>query len=132
MDTSKLESLMNSLRLLEMLYPIAMIAALLIGGFLCCLTVLQLSKEAAIMRVLGTTKHKVRGITTVEQVLLTGIGLFIGAGGLWLYKGAELKVAATQLYLFAGLYFGLILLSALICSIATTRRSALELLQTKE
>lgn len=132
MDTSKLENLRNTLRLLEMMYPIAMVAALLIGGFLCCLVIVQASKEAAIMRVQGTTKRRTRTIVLLEQVLLSILGLLIGTVGLLAYKGEALAVISGQLALFAALYFAVILLSAVICSSLATRRNVLELLQTKE
>jgi hypothetical protein len=111
---------------------IAVTAALLIGGFLCCLVIVQSSKEAAIMRIQGTTKRKTRAILTLEQLLLSIAGLVIGAFGLLAYKGPELSVVAVQLGLFAGLYFAVILGSAVICSVLATRRNVLELLQTKE
>ncbi|NLA86105.1 MAG: ABC transporter permease, partial [Clostridiales bacterium] len=132
MDTSKLENLRNSLRLLETLYPIAVTAALLIGGFLCCLVIVQSSKEAAIMRVQGTTKGKTRAILALEQVLLSIVGLAVGTGGLLVYKGAALSAISGQVYLFTALYFTVILVSAAMCSSLATRRNVLELLQTKE
>ncbi len=132
MDTSKLEHLRNTLKLLETMYPIAMTAALLIGGFLCCLVIVQSSKEAAIMRILGTTKRKTRTILALEQMLLSICGLVIGACGLLAYKGAALSRISAQLYVFAALYFAVILVSAIICAGLSTRRNVLELLQTKE
>jgi len=132
MDTSKLENPRNTLRLLDSLYTVAVAAALLIGAFLCCLVILQSSKEAAIMRVLGTTKRKTRVILALEQVLLSIVGLFVGVCGLLIYRGRELAVIVGQLSLFAILYFSVILVSAVICSGLATRRSALELLQVKE
>ncbi|NLA87991.1 MAG: ABC transporter permease, partial [Clostridiales bacterium] len=132
MDTSKLEYLLNSLRLLETLYPIAMTAALIIGGFLCCLVIVQSSKEAAIIRIQGTTKGKTRAILALEQVLLSIAGLIVGSAALLVYKGSALSVVSPQLALFAALYFAVILISAVICSSLATRRNVLELLQTKE
>lgn len=132
MDTSKLENLLNSLRLLEALYPVALAAALLIGGFLCCLVIFQSSKETAIMRIQGTTKRKTRAINALEQIFLSVAGLVIGACGLLLYKGSALAVVSGQLHLFAVLYFAVILIAAVICTTAATHRNVLELLQTKE
>ncbi len=132
MDTSKLEHLRNTLKLLETMYPIAMTAALLIGGFLCCLVIVQSSKEAAIMRIQGTTKRKTRTILALEHLFLSIFGLAIGACGLLLYKGLSLSVISWQLSLFAALYFAVILVSAMVCSAAATRRNVLELLQTKD
>ncbi len=132
MDTSELEHLLNAQRLLETLYPIAVAAALIIGGFLCCLVILQSSKEAAILRILGTTKRKTRAILSLEQIFLSVIGLIVGAGALLIYKGAGLSGILTQLLLFAGLYFAVIVTAAIVCASLATRRNVLELLQTKE
>jgi hypothetical protein len=132
MDTSKLENLLNTLRLLGTLYPIAVAAALLIGGFLCALVIFQSAKEAAIMRVLGTTKRKTRTILALEQVLLSTAGLVLGACGLLIYNGSGMASATGDLALFAGLYFAVIVTSALISSAAATRKNVLELLQTRE
>ncbi len=132
MDTSKLEHHRNTLRILETMYPIALVAALLISGFLCCLVIVQSSKEVAIMRIQGTTKGKTRAILTLEQVLLSIVGLIVGVGGLLVYKGAALSAISGQLYLFTALYFTVILVSAVMCSSLATRRNVLELLQTKE
>ena len=132
MDTSKLENPRNTMRLLEALYPVTLVAALLIGGFLCCLVILQSSKEAAIMRILGTTNRKTRVLLALEQVILGIAGLAVGVCGLLLYQGHELTAISWQLYLFAVLYFCVILVSTIICAILVTRHSTLGLLQTKE
>ena len=132
MDTSKLESPRNALSLLAALYPAALAAALLIGAFLCCLTVLQSSKEAAIMRVLGTTKRKTRIVMSLEQCLLGVAGLVLGGAVLLAVNGQAMRAVSGQMLLFAALYFGVVLASAVICSVLATRRSALELLQVRE
>ena len=132
MDTRKIENLRVTLRILDTLFPVAVAAAMLIGAFLCCLAVLQSSKEASIMRVLGTTKSKTRSMLSLEQVLLGAAGLAVGVCAMLIYKGRELSVVANRAALFAALYVAAILLSSAICSTLVTRRSALELLQTKE
>jgi hypothetical protein len=132
MDTSKLENPKNMLNLIETLYPVTIAMALLIGGVLCCLIILQLSKEAAIMRMLGMTRKKTCGILALEQTMLVIAGLILGIVGLLLYKGPELSLISGQLKLFASLYFAVMSVSAIICSVLATRRSVLEHLQTKE
>ena len=84
------------------------------------------------MRVLGTKKKSVRAIFTAEQGMLSAAGLIIGAGVLAVYRGAALTSVSGQLLIFAAAYFAVILISGIICSTLATRRSALELLQTKE
>lgn len=132
MDTSKIENLLNTLKLLEKLFPVVVAAAVLIGCLLCGLIIIQSSKEVAILRVLGTTRRRTRAILVIEQIFLCIIGLAAGASGLLLYKGTALAGIATVLYLFAALYFAGSLASALTCSAIATRRNVLELLQTKE
>ena len=132
MDTSKIENVRNSIRILDALYPIVASAAWLIGGFLCCLVILQSAKEAAAMRVLGATKRKTMALLSLEQVLLSASGLVVGAALLLLSQGAGLAAATGRLSLFAALYIGVAVVSAVTCSALVTRRSPLELLQTKE
>jgi hypothetical protein len=132
MDTGKLENLENSMNLLRTLYPIVIAAAMLIGGFLCCLMILQSSKEASIMRVLGATKRKTRAILSLELASLNIAGLILGFCALSIYHGGEITAILNRLYAFAALFVAMILVCAVAASALATRRSALELLQTKE
>ncbi|MDR1589961.1 MAG: hypothetical protein LBS51_07190 [Oscillospiraceae bacterium] len=132
MDTSKLESPIKTLELLTALYPIAAAAALLIGGFLCALVIFQSSKDAAIMRVQGTTKRKTRAILAIEQIFLGVAGLALGACALLAYNGSGLTAIAGDLTLFVGLYFAVVAIAATFSSAAATHKNVLELLQTKE
>ena len=132
MDTSKLESPRKSIRLLDALYPCILIAALLIGGFLCCLIILQSANEAAIMRVLGTKKGKTRAMLSLEQAGLGFAGLVAGTCGVSIFLGRSISGIVDQIALFAVLYFSVILASAITCSVLATRRPPLELLQARE
>ena len=132
MDTGKIENIRNVLRLLDTLYPIVFSAALLIGAFVCCLVILQSSKEAAIMRVQGTTKAKTRTLLSLEQMLLVTAGLVLGFCIMVLYRGAEPGATSGGNALFALTYFVVTLTAAVACSTLATRRSVLELLQNKE
>jgi len=126
MDTSKLENLRNTLRLVEMLYPIAVVVTLVIGAFLCGLIIVQTSKDIAIMRVLGTSKAKTRTILVLEQMILCIVGIIIA--GIILY----IRGALTQMLWVFSAYALVILLASIIASMAATRKNVLELLQTKE
>ena len=126
MDTSKLENLRNTLRLVEMLYPIAVVVTLVIGAFLCGLIIVQTSKDIAIMRVLGTSKAKTRTILVLEQMILCVIGIIIA--GIVLY----IRGAFMQMLWVFGVYALVILLASIIASVAASRKNVLELLQTKE
>jgi len=126
MDTSKLENLRNTLRLVEMLYPIAVVVTLVIGAFLCGLIIVQTSKDIAIMRVLGTSKTKTRTILVLEQMILCVIGIIIA--GIVLY----IRGALIQMLWVFGAYALVILLASIVASAAASRKNVLELLQTKE
>ena len=126
MDTSKLENLRNTLRLVEMLYPIAVVVTLVIGAFLCGLIIVQTSKDIAIMRVLGTSKAKTRTILVLEQMILCIIGIIISGSVLYI-RGALMQM----LWVF-GAYALVILLASIIASVAASHKNVLELLQTKE
>ncbi len=126
MGTSKLENLRNTLRLVEMLYPIAVVVTLVIGAFLCGLIIVQTSKDIAIMRVLGTSKVKTRTILVLEQMILCIIGVIIS--GIVLYIRGAL---AQMLWVFSA-YALVILLASIVASVAASRKNVLELLQTKE
>ena len=132
MDTGKLENPKNMQRILNMLYPIAFAAALMIEGFLCCLMILQSSREAAIMRILGTAKGRARSLLTIEQLILCVCGIVLGAIGLLAYNGSGLSDVSEQTALFAALYFAMVLACGFVCSALVTNRSALELLQVRE
>jgi ABC-type antimicrobial peptide transport system permease subunit len=132
MDTSKLDNILNTTKLLGSLYPIAVAAALLIGGFLCALVIFQSSKDAAIMRVQGTTRRKAGAMLALEQALLSAAGLALGVCGLAAYNGTGMAAAAEELVPFAALYFAAIVAAAVASSAAATRKNVLELLQTRE
>ena len=126
MDTSKLENLRNTLRLVEMLYPIAVVVTLVIGAFLCGLIIVQTSKDIAIMRVLGTSKAKTRTILVLEQMILCVFGIIIA--GIILY----IRGALSQMLWVFGAYALVILAASVVASVAASRKNVLELLQTKE
>ena len=126
MDTSKLENLRNTLRLVEMLYPIAVVVTLVIGAFLCGLIIVQTSKDIAIMRVLGTSKAKTRTILVLEQMILCIFGIIIS--GVVLY----IRGALMQMLWVFGAYALVILVTSVVAAVAASRKNVLELLQTKE
>jgi ABC-type antimicrobial peptide transport system permease subunit len=132
MDTSKIENILNTLKFLSKLFPLVVAAAVLIGGLLCGLIIIQTTKEAAIMRVLGMPRRRTIAVLAFEQMFLCLTGMILGAVGLLLYNGEYLKEIAIEMYLFAALYFVGCLAGTFICSVIATRRKLLELLQTKE
>ena len=110
----------------------ALAAALLLSGFLCSLSTLQSSREAAIMRVLGTTKRKARVILTAEAAVLDIAGLVLGLCAMFIIHGRESAVILDMLYLYCALQIAMILICTALCSALVTRRNVLELLHAKE
>jgi len=131
-DTTELDNIRRVRDLLATLFPIAVTAAVLIGAAAPLLIIIQSAKEAAIMRILGTTKKRACCILAFEQIILCAIGITCAAAGLVIYnsnlfaKTAVTLVMCGLLYLFGGVC------SAIAASISATGRKTLELLQIKE
>ena len=132
MDSSKLEVPLNTLNLLEKLYPTIVAAALVIGAFLCCLVLLQSSKEVSIMRVLGTTKGRTITIMSLEQIFLCIIGIILGLAGLVVYNRGDIIPVMGQLCVFAGAYLIVIIITSIVTASFIIKKDLLTLLQTKE
>jgi ABC-type lipoprotein release transport system permease subunit len=122
----------KNMSLLQVLYPVVMAVSVLIGAGLCFLLLLQAAKEAAIMRVLGTTRTAVRLALIVEPLILSIIGVIIGLGislALWTGLGAG---SVVPLLTAAGLYLAGVLAGLMIGAISVTNKKPIELLQVKE
>jgi len=122
----------KNITLLEVLYPVVIGVSVLVCAGLCFLMLLQATREAAILRILGVTRRSVRLALFSEPVILSMIGVIISLGItslLWTTTG---QVPIGSLLTSAGLY----LLGALIGSISgvimITNKKPLELLQVKE
>ena len=128
------EPLENSIRLMEMLFPIALTLSLLAAVGVSALLILTEAREAAIMRVLGTTKLRSRIILSLQVIFMVLAGLMIGltvsfawAGSLglaWATAGLSLLCAAAYLLCAAA--------GSAAGAVIVTNRSPLELLQVKE
>lgn len=134
MDTTKIDGLLKTLTLAEKLYPFVLAVAILIGSFIHGLIIILGAKDIAILRVLGTTRRRICAIFLLEHIVLCIIGLISGACGFLIYNGAAtaLTQISKELYLFTVLYFVGCLASSIICSLITTKRKAMDLLQTRE
>jgi ABC-type antimicrobial peptide transport system permease subunit len=133
MDTGLLDSVVSNMRLFSALLPVISAALIITGGLLPGLITMQSSKEAAIFRILGTSKKRTRSVLIIQQLLLCFFGIALGIIAVRLYNGAELtgKIAPTLL-LCAGLYFAACVFSTVFSAISITKRKVLDLLQTKE
>jgi hypothetical protein len=129
---SVIAPLEKNLSLLEVLYPVVIAVSVLIGAGLCFLLLLQTTREAAILRVLGTTKTAVRLALILEPLFLSIIGVIIGlgiSGLLWMASGL---VTLGPLLTGAGLYLTGVLAGSMIGTLSVTNKKPIELLQVKE
>ncbi|MBQ8831279.1 MAG: ABC transporter permease [Oscillospiraceae bacterium] len=126
MDTSKIENVRNNIELMNTLYPIMIAAVMIIGAFLCGMLIVQNSKDIAIMRVLGTSKRRVRSIMVVEHMILCVIGVMAASAVL------AARGVLTDMLWVAILYVVVVFFASLIASSMASRKNVLELLQTKE
>ena len=126
MDTSKLDNVKNNILLMNTLYPIMIAAVMVIGAFLCGMLIVQNSKDIAIMRVLGTSKRRVRAIMVLEHIILCIIGVMLAAVIL------VIRGVFAQMLWVTVLYVVVILAASHVASVLASRKNVLELLQTKE
>ena len=115
--------------LLEVIYPIAIGLAVAIGAAMSMLLMLQMAKNAAIMRVLGTTKTRAITMLCAEQLIVCFVGLLIGLGGL---IGLSLGFGPTELLQLAGLYFAGAIVGSIAGAIIIAGKAPLDLLQVRE
>ncbi len=132
MDTTELDNVRRMRDMLNMLFPIATAAVILIGLIAPVMIIMQSSREAAIMRILGTTKRRSRCMLAIEQICLCILGLVIAGIGLAIYDAGLFTRSADTLILCGGLYIVACALAASTTAAMATRRKALELLQVKE
>lgn len=122
----------KNLSLLKVLYPVVIAVSVLIGAGLCFLLLLQATREAAILRVLGTTRTDVRLALITEPFFLSTIGVVIGLAisrFLWMTSGL---VSVGALLTGAGLYLAGALAGSVTGAILVTNKQPIELLQVKE
>lgn len=122
----------KNLSLFRLLYPVMLAVSVLIGASLCFLLLLQSAREAAILRVLGTTGAAVRLAFIMELLFLSVLGLVAGLGISWFLWMAPNAVSASSLWTGAVLYLAGVLCGSVAGAIAITRKKPIELLQVKE
>lgn len=132
MDTSEADNIYKIYRLIETLYPIGAVAALLIGGIIPGLIILQTAREASIMRVLGTTKRRTRLILILGQLMLCLLGLIFALGIIRAINAGTISEISSPLLLYWCLHIAACIAGSSAGSVIVTRRRILELLQVKE
>ncbi|MDP3450654.1 MAG: hypothetical protein Q8R87_08740, partial [Anaerolineaceae bacterium] len=122
----------KNLSILKVLYPIVLLVSVLIAAGLCFLLLLQKAREAAILRVLGTTRTVVRLVLVAETMCLSILGVFIGLGLTAVLWTSSAKIPVVTLLTIAGLYLAGALVGLVCGAILVTNKQPLELLQVKE
>lgn len=122
----------QNLSLLRVLYPVVMTVSVLIGAGLCFLLLLQVTREAAILRVLGTTRTAVRLALISEPLILSMIGVIFGLGMAYFWWVPSGLVPVGPLLISAGLYLAGVLAGSISGAISVSNQKPLELLQVKE
>ena len=126
------EPLEKNLLLMSILYPVTVSVSTIIAAGLAALLIFQAAKEAAIMRVLGTTKTRTRAMLCTEQLSLCLVGLLLGLAMLVVLRKDASAVFAGTALVCAGLYLTGAVFGAMFGAISVTNRMPLELLQVKE
>ncbi len=122
----------KNISILKVLYPVLIAVSALIGAGLCFLLLLQETREAAIMRMLGTTRTAVRLTLISEPFLLSIIGVIIGLIIFRFLWSASVLVPLGPLLLGTGLYLAGVLAGLVAGAISVTNKKPMELLQVKE
>jgi len=122
----------RNVQIFSVLYPVMIAVSALIAAGLAVLLMLQSAREAALMRVLGTTKRRARLMLCGSYVVVCVIGLLLGLAALAFVRGDVIVLFAPYSLMCAGIYLAGALLGSGIASIAVTNRMPLELLQVKE
>ena len=130
------EPIEASIRLMQVLYPVTLILSLLSAGGLSALLTVLSSKEAAMMRIQGTTKARTILMLSLQQAFPCCAGSMGGLAGILLY------ICRTRPELLAGIAPGAVLCAVLYliagiagaaaCSAAVIGKNPLEMLQVKE
>jgi ABC-type lipoprotein release transport system permease subunit len=114
------------------LYPVTVIVAVLIGLGLSLLLVMQSARDAAILRVLGVPTGRVRRMYSLQQLLLSLFGVFMGLVGVAILRNEATALLEKQLIFGVILFLGGALLGAIFGVYLTTNKNPLALLQVKE
>ena len=132
--TQAVEPLEDSIRLMEMLYPVALALSLLAALGVSALLILTEAREAAIMRVLGTTKLRSRIILVLQIIFVVLAGLMIGLAASFAWAGSMGLAWATAglSLLCAAAYLLCAAVGSAAGAVIVTNRPPLELLQVKE
>ena len=117
----------ENLNLLRILYPIAKVMSFALALGLGLLLMLQNTKIVAILRALGSPRHKTRVNLCLEQLIVCAVGVVVGAA-IVLIMG----VSVGTLWLLIVPYFGGSVIGTVLGIIVISRKTPIELLQVRE
>ena len=132
MDTSAADRLNRNYRLIETLYPISVIAALILGTLLPALMVLQSQQEAAILRALGWPKTTVLVRYALEQGILCFFGIAVALLVLLIINGFSSTLSHSAFPLYILVHFSVCVLGVSAVTLMILTKSPMALLQAKE
>ena len=132
MDTSYADQLYKIHRLIEELYPLAIAAALLLGGVLPGLIVLHSSKEISILRALGVRTRDCVILYTLSQVLCALAGLVLGIATVMVALRPELGEVIVPFAIYLAAHLAACALGSGVFAWLCARKRVLEQLQAKE
>lgn len=130
------EPLEDSIVLMKLLYPVVLALSLLVAAGIAVLFVMTSAKEAAIMRVLGTSRLRSRVMLALQTAFTSAAGLLAGLTGVLAYTGRTRPELLAGLVgasaLCAVLYLLAAIIGAAVSSTVVTSKNPLELLQVRE
>ena len=132
MDTSYADRMYKIHRLIEALYPLAVAAALLLGGVLPGLIVLHSSKEISILRALGVRARDCVILYTLAQVLCALAGLVLGIAVVLVILHPELSSVIVPFAVYVAAHLAACALGSGVFAWLCARKRVLEQLQAKE
>ena len=132
MDTSYADRIYKIHRLIESLYPLAIAAALLLGGVLPGLIVLHGSREISILRALGVPARACVMLYTLSQVLCALAGLVPGIAMVLVVLHPELSSVIVPFAVYAAAHLAACAVGSGAFAWLCARKRVLEQLQAKE
>ena len=132
MDTSYADRIYKIHRLIESLYPLAVAAALLLGGVLPGLIVLHGSREISILRALGVRARDCVILYTLSQVLCALAGLVLGIAAVLVALRPELGEVIVPFAIYLAAHLAACALGSGVFAWLCARKRVLEQLQAKE
>lgn len=132
MNSDKVDGIIDSLDTIEKISPMVKVLSIFLVNFIVCLILLQMTKDVAIMRLLGTKGTYVRFVMILESFMLCLMGAIIGIVALWSFEHKMFKVIRLELFIYL-LYFMIIyVMTSVITSFIVSNKNILNRLQTKE